>query len=108
MSKKTTHDPLFDLALAVALWKSAQRFDKTCDEINAAIAQTLAGLNPDDVDDLIFRAARMVRKQFEARREEFIARRITERQCRRIHKPERLREQHGDVLVRTLRMAMRR
>ena len=101
-------DPLFELTLAVALWKSAKRLDKARDEINSAIAQTLAHLNPDEVDDFILRAARMVRKQFEARREEFIARRITERQCRRIRKPERLRERHGDVLVRTLRMAMRR
>lgn len=106
MTGRNQSNPLFELTLAVADWKSAKKLDKARDEINAAIAQTLAGLNPDEVDDIVFRAARMVRKQFEARREEFIARRIREGECRRIRKPATLRK-HGDVLVSTVQRALR-
>jgi hypothetical protein len=108
MSKAADPDPLFELTLAVADWMSAKKLNKTCDEINAAITQTLAHLDRDEADDIVLRAAKLVRKQFEARQEAFITKQITERQYRRIHKPERLREQHGDVLVRTLRIAMRK
>lgn len=99
-------DPLFELTLAVADWMGAGRLDKTADEINAAIAQTLAHLNRDEADDIVLRAAKMVRKQFEARQEEFITKRIREGQCRRIRKPATLRK-HGDVLVSTVQRALR-
>ena len=55
MTGRNQSNPLFELTLAVADWKSAKKLDKARDEINAAIAQTLAGLNPDEVDDIVFR-----------------------------------------------------
>jgi hypothetical protein len=89
-------NPLFDLTLTVACWRSAQRLDKTRDQINAAIAEALAHLARDEADDILHRAARMVRRQIEARQGELIEKRIAKRQCRKIRKPARL-EQHGDV-----------
>jgi hypothetical protein len=102
----TGPDPLFELTLAVADWMSAKKLDRTCDEINAAIAQTLAHLDRDEADDIVLRVAKLVRKQFEARQEEFITKRIREGQCRRIRKPATLRK-HGDVLVSTVQRALR-
>jgi hypothetical protein len=65
---RTGNDPLYDLAFSVACWMSVQKVGKSRDEINAAIAETLVHLAPDERDDIVHRAIQMVRKQFAERR----------------------------------------
>jgi hypothetical protein len=106
MSKAVRLGPLFDLALEVAdLGKGRKGRGLSPDEVNAAIGQALAHLERDEANDILTRAAKLVRKQFEKRRPVFMEQQITKGRCRQVRTPATFRK-HGDVLVRTMRLAM--